>query len=215
LNKFIGKDCELIQFADDIAIFVSSHNIEKALLELETSAKKAQTYLSSKGLTVSPSKSSQIIFTKKRINPFAFSIKLKDSVIHSTDSHKFFGISLDFRLSGNNHIHALSIRCSKLLNILTMLRGTWWGGAPSSLFYKALIRGSMEYGCLTFPFNNHSSMKHLENIQFRALRACLGFRRTTPTNVILAEAGEGPLRFRFELLSSKYILKVFPLDTHS
>jgi len=72
----------------------------------------------------------------------------------------------------------------------------------------------MEYGCLTFPYNNHSSMKHLESIQFRALRACLGFRRTTPTNVILAEAGEGPLRFRFELLSSKYILKVFSLDTH-
>lgn len=67
---------------------------------------------------------------------------------------------------------------------------------------------------LTFPFNNHSSMRHLENIQLRALHACLGLRKTTPTNIVLAETGEGPLRFRFELLTSKYILKIFALDSH-
>ncbi|EFN68485.1 hypothetical protein EAG_06052, partial [Camponotus floridanus] len=136
--------------------------------------------------------------------------------VHSTDSHKFLGISLDYRLSGSYYIRSLSARCSKLLNIINMLRGTWWGGAPSSLLniYKALIRGSMEYGCLTFPFNNHSAMRNLENIQLRALCACLGLRKITPTNIVLAEAGEGPLRFRFEFLTSKYILKIFALDSH-
>ncbi|EFN68825.1 Putative 115 kDa protein in type-1 retrotransposable element R1DM, partial [Camponotus floridanus] len=134
--------------------------------------------------------------------------------VHSTDSCKFLGISLDYRLNGNSYIRSLSARCSKLLNILNMLRGTWWGGAPSSLLtiYRALIRDSMAYGCLTFPFNNHSSMRHLESIQLQALRTCLGLRKTT-TNVVL-EAGEGPLRFRFELLTSKYILKIFALDSH-
>lgn len=57
-------------------------------------------------------------------------------------------------------------------------------------------------------------MRHLENIQLRAFRACLGLRKTIPTNIVLAEAGEGPLRFRFELLTSKYILKIFALDSH-
>lgn len=57
-------------------------------------------------------------------------------------------------------------------------------------------------------------MRHLENIQFRALCACLGLRKTTPTNIIFAEAGEGPLRLRFEFLTSKYILKIFTLDSH-
>lgn len=57
-------------------------------------------------------------------------------------------------------------------------------------------------------------MRHYENIQFRALRACLDLRKTTPTNIILAEAGKGPLRFRFEFLTSKYILKIFALDSH-
>lgn len=72
----------------------------------------------------------------------------------------------------------------------------------------------MEYGCLIFLFNNHTLMYHLEKIQFRAIRLCLSLKRTTPTNVLLAEAGEGPLKFRLSFLSSKYILKIFSLDSH-
>ncbi|KMQ90991.1 type-1 retrotransposable element r1dm [Lasius niger] len=78
-----------------------------------------------------------------------------------------------------------------------MLRSIWWGGDPRSLLhiYKALIRGSMEYGCLAFPFNS-SIMSQLNKIQYQAILGfslCLGFRRTTPTNIILAEAGKPPL----------------------
>lgn len=104
---------------------------------------RAVKYLIFKGLTVSPSKSSLIVFTKKRINPFAFSVKLTNSTVHSTDSCKFLGIFLDYRLFGNNHISALSTRCSKLYNIINMLKGTWWGGGASSSLlniYKALTR---------------------------------------------------------------------------
>ncbi|KMQ89246.1 pol-like protein [Lasius niger] len=72
----------------------------------------------------------------------------------------------------------------------------------------------MEYKCLTFPLNNSSIMSQLNKIQYQAIRLCLGLRRTTPTNIILAEAAEPPLRIRFEYLTSKYTLKIFSLDTH-
>lgn len=90
------------------------------------------------------------------------------------------------------------------------------GGDPRSLLqiYKALIRGSMEYRCLTFPLNNSSIMSQLNKIQYQAIRLCLGLRRITPTNIILAEAAEPPLRIRFEYLTFKYTLKIFSLYTH-
>lgn len=47
--------------------FVSSHHIEKTLTELKISANRAIKYLTSKSLTVSPSKSSLIVFTNKQI----------------------------------------------------------------------------------------------------------------------------------------------------
>lgn len=108
-------------------------------------------------------------------------------------------------------------RCSNLINAISSLRGTWWGGEPRTLLciYKGLIRGSMEYGCAFFPYNNNSTMSKLNSIQFKSLRLCLGLRRTTPTNVILAEAAEGPLIERFKLLTARYILKIFSLYSHT
>ncbi|KAL6421606.1 hypothetical protein ACFW04_014224 [Cataglyphis niger] len=216
LHKHIEEECDFVQFADDIAIFVSSNKIKKALLALEKSANQAFRFLSRKGLTISPSKSSLVIFTKKHIHSSAYFIKLGSFTIQSISSGKFLGVHLNFRLFGKDHIQALSTRNSKLLNILSVLKGTWWGGPSSSFLniYKFLIRGFIEYGCIVFPFYNYILMDILEKIQYRAIRLCLGLRRITSTNVLLAEAGEGPLRFRFYLFSSKYILKIFSLDSH-
>lgn len=105
-------------------MFSSSKEIERALYHLEIFSNKMTRHLSTLGLSVSPSKSSLIIFTKQHINPFAYSIKINNSEITSTDSCKFLGINLDYRLSGKSHLIELSKRCSKLLNIISMLRGT-------------------------------------------------------------------------------------------
>lgn len=72
----------------------------------------------------------------------------------------------------------------------------------------------MEYGCFLFPYHNYSLMKKLDLIQFRAIRLYLGLRNSTPTNVILAEAGEGPLETRFFFLTSRFLLKTFSQHTH-
>lgn len=217
LKNYIGEDCEIIQFADDIAIFSSSVNIAKSLSNLELSANKVFKYLSSKGLSVSPSKSSLILFTRKHINPTAYSILINNSIIHFSVYCRFLGIILDYKLSGKEHVSYIHKRCSNLLNAISTLRGTWWGGEPRTLLciYKGLIRGSIEYGCAFFPYNNSSLMSKLNSIQFKALRFCLGLRRTTPTNVILAEAAEGPLTERFKFLTTRYILKIFSLYSHT
>ncbi|KAM0731572.1 putative RNA-directed DNA polymerase from transposon X-element [Formica fusca] len=216
LRSSIGRSCELIQFADDIAIFHTSSQIHDSISKIETAAKRACDYLTTKGLTVSPTKSSLVVFTRKRVDPLSFSIKILNNHIPSTYSCRFLGIHLDCRLSGREHSRFLLGRCSKLINILSMLRGTWWGASPQLLLsiYRALIRSSMEYGCSIFPLNNRSILYQLEKIQFRALRLCTGLRRTTPINVLLAESGESSLKHRFFYLTSRYILKIFSLDDH-
>lgn len=97
-----------------------------------------------------------------------------------------------------------------------MLRRTWWGNSLGSLLgmYKALIKGSMEYGSLVFPYNNHSIMSSPDKIQFRTIGLCLGLKKNTSTNIILVEAGEDPLSMKCGYLTSKYVLKIFFLDTH-
>ncbi|KAL6438801.1 hypothetical protein ACFW04_003706 [Cataglyphis niger] len=149
LHKHIGEECDLKNQLIKLLGFFLEKFLEK--------------------FTVSPSKSSLVIFTKKHIHPSAYSIKLHFSTIQSVPSCKFL-VHLDFRLSGKDHIQNLSTRNSKLLNI-----------------FKVLL-----YGCIDFSFYNYILMDILEKNQYRAIRLCLGLRRTTPTNILLAEAEEVP-----------------------
>lgn len=68
-NSYIAKlkehidSCEILQYADDIAIFSNHRQIEIALTNVEKAANQAFKFLSDKGLIVCPSKSSLITFT--------------------------------------------------------------------------------------------------------------------------------------------------------
>ncbi|XP_070169673.1 uncharacterized protein [Polyergus mexicanus] len=210
-QSILNNKCEILQFADDIAIFARSSNIDRSLQTLEQAANKLAAHLVSKDLAISPTKSALMVFSRRRKSPLFYSINLQDSVITSSTSHKFLGIILDPKLHGNLHIEFLSKKCTKLLNILKSLRGVWWGANPVLLLniYKALIRGSIEY---SFPYirsNNFTHLEKLEKIQKQAIRLCLGLRQTTPSNVLLAESGIGSLRYRLIYLASKFLLKSF------
>ncbi|XP_070152117.1 uncharacterized protein Cyt-b5 isoform X1 [Polyergus mexicanus] len=190
---------------------VRSSNIDRSLQILEQGANKLAAHLNSKGLEISPTKSALMVFSRGRKSPLSYSINLQDSVITSSPSHRFLGILLDPKLHGNLHMDFLANKCTKLLNILKSLRGVWWGANPVLLLniYKALIRGSNEY---SFPYicsNNFSHLEKLEKIQRQAIRLCLGLRQSTPSNVLLAKSGIGPLRFRLIYLASKFLLKSF------
>lgn len=80
--------------------------------------------------------------------------------------------------------------------------------------FKAMIRGSMEYGSFLFPFHNNSLVERLERMQRRALRYCVDLRRSSSTNVVYAKTGVSPIRQRFEFLAEKFILKSFALRSN-
>ena len=50
-------------------------------------------------------------------------------------------------MNWNEHAKYIIGRASKLINILKVLRGTWWGGHPQTLLqiYVSLIRATIEY----------------------------------------------------------------------
>lgn len=62
--------------------------------------------------------------------------------------------------------------------------------------YRALIRSTIDYGCIVYGKASKTSLQRLDRVQNRALRLCLGAMRTTPINALLVEAGELPLHLR-------------------
>lgn len=66
INEFCTQltgNCNLLQFADDTAIYARGQNIEKLLQDISSSANNICQHLESLGLGISPDKSSLVIFT--------------------------------------------------------------------------------------------------------------------------------------------------------
>jgi len=109
---------------------------------------------------------------------------------------------------GRKHLKYLIHKGSTIIDILTSLAGTWWGSHPHLLLnlYRSIFRGSIEYGCHIFRFNlNKTTFAKLERLQYRAIR--VGYRISTPINVMLFKSKEIPLKLRFISLMRKFFTK--------
>lgn len=123
LREETTNNCKILQFADDTVIFTGGFDSEEILHNLSLAATNISNYLENIDLEISPSKSSLVIFTRKRIDPASCTmIEVKREFINSVDHTKFLDIYLDYHLTGHLHVKYLFSKGSKLLNILKMLR---------------------------------------------------------------------------------------------
>lgn len=53
--------------------------------------------------------------------------------------------------------------------------------------YKSLVRATFDYGCNVFFPRKETKRIRLERAQYQGLRTALGYRKSTPTNIILKE----------------------------
>uniref|UniRef100_A0ABD2XMY4 Reverse transcriptase domain-containing protein n=1 Tax=Trichogramma kaykai TaxID=54128 RepID=A0ABD2XMY4_9HYME len=208
-DKFINKSVKILQFADDIVIYSTHKNTNSALVQLEYSANNLSNHLKSRGLEIAPEKSQLVIFNKHNSRIEYHTLDLNDCTLLPSNTAKFLGMTLDKKLNWKAHIDQTVMKCYKAINILSCLRGTWWGGDPLTLLmlYKSLIRSKLEYcGFLIHPCAK-SNLDKLDKIQNICLRIAMGYRNSTPLNVIAAETNVPSLNGRFKILGYKYLLK--------
>lgn len=75
------------------------------------------------------------------------------------------------------------------------------------MLYKSLVRSTIDYGSYIFyPQNANNSLK-VERAQFLGLRTALGFRKSTPNNVLLGEAKVMSIKDRATYLARNFMIK--------
>jgi len=137
-------------------------------------------------------------------------LKIWDSIVPKVDTVKFLGIILDPKMLGKEQIKFLIKKGAIIVDILSALAGTWWGSHPQLLLnlYRSIFRSSIEYGCHVFRLNRNKMLfTKLERLQYRAIRVAMGYRISTPINVMLFEAKEIPLKLRFISCMRKFLTK--------
>ncbi|RLU15775.1 hypothetical protein DMN91_011531 [Ooceraea biroi] len=203
---------QVLEFADDICLFVSHRVPDTTVRILEERANVLVGWLNSLNLMLSHNKTIFCVFSNSSsIVNRRWSLCLESNRLYSQQKVRFLGINFQLDLKWNNHVEAVSRSCIKPLGVLNLLRGVWWGADPSILLaiYKALIRSRLEYGAFIWNELPAYLGKKVDRIQYKAVRLALGYRRSCPINVILGESKELPLELRLEFLGRNFLAKVF------
>ncbi|CAL1672032.1 unnamed protein product [Lasius platythorax] len=192
-------NCEILQYADDVAILSSSDSIQKGLDDLKSALEQIDRFLNCIGLELSPSKTKLCVFSYGLKETHNLEIAFKDHFIPNESTIKYF-----------------RYHTKKYFRTIKCLKYTWWGADPRVLLnlYIALIMSRLEYGGFLFHNLSKSSSLKLMRLQYKALRFVLGLRNSTPTNVILAEAKEPPLNLRRDYICRNFLTRVLSCENH-
>ena len=96
------------------------------------------------------------------------------------------------------------------MNILKKLAHTTWGASRSTMLklYKATVLSILEYGSPIYTSASESVLKTLEPVHHLGLRLATGAFRSSPTNSLIVESGDLPLKYRFQISTMKRGLKL-------
>ena len=126
IEQDIPSDHKLLQFADDIAIYNTTNDIENNITDFEDSISILGRNLASLGLGLNSKKTLFLCFNRKR-NFITDNLKINvnNTNIYASPSAKFLGIHFDTKLNFRTHLRMVQAKSNKALNILKFIRGTW------------------------------------------------------------------------------------------
>lgn len=215
IGSCLNNDCHILQYADDIALYVTNKSIEAAASSLCVSLDSLNQWLIPHGMSLSAPKSSMVVFSRRRLIP-QISVRIQNHCIPVAKKAKFLGVFLDCKLTGLHHLNYLVNRCERIIPILKVLAGVWWGAHPYTmkLVYNALIRSVLDYGSFLLIPCNKGALTRLDRIQAQCLRIILGCMKSSPTNAIQVECAEPPLALRRQYLASRFWARVITKSAH-
>lgn len=209
IQKNIPEDIKITKFADDIAVYVSSPNRAANKTKIEVAINTINNNLEEIGLELSAKKTVLVEYNKYGIQDKELSIKVKDVVVKNEKEAKFLGIWIDNGLKYRKQIEVVRAKVNKANSIITYLARKTKGMETNTAFmlYKSIVRSITDYASFIYYPNTKSLSIKLERAQFQGVRTALGYRNSTPTNVMIAEAKIHLLRDRANLLARNFLIK--------
>lgn len=202
------KGVEIGQYADDKYIICTGSDIGDIYEKITKTLDNINSFLSSRNLIISVEKTYAMLFARKKTPKILPCLTIGNQNIMWKNQVKYLGVILDPKLEWSLQIEQANCKAKRGIDIVKCLCKTWWGAQPQSLLnlYKAISRVHLDY-CSMIYGGSKTTINKMNSIHYQGIRTAMGYMRSTPINIILAESGETTLEKRRELLASKYILK--------
>ena len=158
-------------------------------------------------VSFSPTKSENMVITKKVNRPIYGPVLLDDIVVTKVTSHSHLGMTFTENLSWEVHIRNRIKKTAPTMNVL--VRTSRILPRPvKEVIYRTFIRPVLEYGCMVYD-NCQAFISHtLEQCQRTAALACTGAYRDTSHSKLLSELGWPTLAKRREYYKLCHLFKL-------
>lgn len=215
LEQCTNSFANLLQYADDVVLYKSSRTLSEASSSLNSALYYLSAWLEDHHLSLSPSKSCGVVFTRKRNIPLPTLI-CNNEIIPIRNTVKFLGVYFDTKLSGVQHFNFILQKSEKCVNVIRSLSGVWWGSHPycQKLLYNAIIRSHFDYGSFIFEPCNKIPLNNLNLLQAKCLRIIIGAMKSSPKNALQVECADPPLGLRRQYISDRFLFKISQYPSH-
>ena len=184
-------------FADDTLLFSVIHDVNTSTKELNDDFKKVNDWAFQWKMSFSldPSKEAQeVIFSRKSKRSTDPSLVFNNNNVYKTFSQKHLGVTLDFKLTFEEHLNNVLAKVNKAVGLLRKLRNILPRTTLITI-YKTFIPPDKDSGDVLYDqASNNSFIEKLESIQYNACLALTGAIRSTSKEKIYQELGLESLR---------------------
>ena len=186
-------------FADDTSSFSVVHDVSASARELNDDLKKINKWDFQWKMSFSPGPSKQaqeVIFSRKMKKLPHPSLIFNNNNVLQTSSQKHLDVTLDFKLTFDEHLNDVLNKVNKTIGLLRKLQNLLSRSTLITI-YKAFVRPHLDYGDILFDQTYNSSFhEKLESIQYNACLALTGAIRGSSKEKIYQELGFESLRVR-------------------
>ena len=132
-------------------------------------------------------------------NKFHIELKLdRNTILSSERSVKALGVTIDYRLTFNDHISACCLKAARQLNALARI-SKYLDIKSKKIIFNSFIRSNFEYCPLVWHFCGKTNNQKLEKIQERSLRILHDTFELTYEELLHKNASSSLLLYRLKL----------------
>ncbi len=206
-------ESDIFLFADDTSIFSSGKDTPRLAQKINSDLNKIALWARRWKITINPTKTVSMLFTKKTNPNKNFQIKLNNEIIKLSEHHKHLGLWLTTNLTWKKHIAEVATKGRKRLGCIQKHKYRL-NRKSLELLYLTFVRPVLEYGSVLYDSANQEDLDILDDIEKEALRIITGARRRCNLEALYGEFKWPDLEKRREIQKiatlGKIIIKKFP-----
>ena len=199
----------LIQYADDISIYIQGTNVDALSEKVNTFMSDMADFLEERNLVVSPEKSTVTWFTPASSEANVLpKITIKGKAVKLEKTPKLLGVTYDTMFCFGPHIRETVSKAKKKLNLLKSLAGSSWGCHKETILltYKSIVRSVLEYASPVWsPVIKDCHWTRLQSIQSQALRIATGCLSMSAIEHLHSETLVMPIREHCQMIGKQYL----------